>query len=119
MPDLEVHFHCAFVGGGKFRVTMTPVATPENVGVVELTEIELARFVKRIHPGQARLGVGRLSVEMSAVRIARVKEYIELVLSSYQEGLDKGIDHDAKLKEWRGNIDPIGGSEPLPRRADK
>lgn len=109
MP-IEIHFHCAYVGNGKFRVTATPVKQPENLGVIELTEIELARFIKAIRPGQKHLEVGELKILGDAVWVLRAKEYLELVISSYQQAIDRGFDHDARLKKLRERVDPTEGS---------
>jgi hypothetical protein len=106
---IDVHFHCTYVGDGKFKLAATSVKTPEKMGVMFLTEIELARFAKNLG-NESQIKVGQLKVTCDRAYSARIREYLELVISSYQNALDKGTDMDAELEQLRS--DPVSGSGP-------
>lgn len=98
----EVKFHCAYVGRKRFRLEATPKGS-KRPGIQLFTELELARFAKTLVPEQS-IEIGDSIIDADNVPTMKLKEYVEMVLDSYNSMIDKGIDPDKRLKELEDGV---------------
>lgn len=94
---VEVFVHCIYVGNKKFRLH---AKTDEAEQTVHLSEAELDQFIDSLSGGSYR--VGDLVITANSVVMAQVREYLELILSSYRAILERGDDPDSLLEKQNG-----------------
>ncbi len=90
----DVHFRCRYVGRGFFCIRLL---VKEKKVEQKFTEEELDTFTNAIDVTTQRFLMETVRLEMSHARLARIKEYLELVLSTYRQAVAKGIDQDQLL----------------------
>lgn len=110
MPE-KVHFHLAYIGKGKFQLTITGMRRLSEPIIEHMTTKQLRKSVRQMKRGSSEIRFAKACIDdESGVPLDMLKDYFEEVLRSHENAVASGVDVDREIEELRMNIDPVDGS---------